>query len=151
VRQRQFFECAIVDDSWRDGPNDLPGVDLRMRSGLPGRIANQDEPHEDQLKPGETTLQVHKEWGEPDLRKDLGAEFGAMELRPGARTATTWRRRSSTPRPSPANEGKFLDLKFIEGKLVSWSESERTMPAKQGAGFSYGLGPGGAVSPVQHY
>ena len=49
------------------------------------------------------------------------------------------------------DEGKFLDLKFSDGKLVSWAENEHTMPAKQGAGFSYGFGPGGAVSPVQHY
>jgi len=26
----------------------------------------------DQLKEGETTAQVHLDWGEPDLRKDLG-------------------------------------------------------------------------------
>ena len=40
------------------------------------------------------------------------------------------------------DEGKFLDLKFIDGKLVSWQEADWTMPAKKrGSGFNWGLGP----------
>jgi hypothetical protein len=49
------------------------------------------------------------------------------------------------------DNSKFLDLKFVDSKLVSWSEAEHTVPAKQGSGFSYGLGPGGGVSPISHY
>ena len=104
----------------------------------------------DQLKPGETVLEIHKAWGEPDLRKDLGAntELWSYARRPNSNDLAATIFYTST---KSGDEGKFLDLKFIDGVLVSWSESERTMPAKQGAGFSYGFGPGGAVSPVQHY
>lgn len=102
------------------------------------------------LKVGETTTQVHEDWGEPDLRKDLGAnsEIWSYARRPNSNDLAATIFYTST---KSGDESKFLDLKFSDGKLVSWAESERTMPAKQGAGFSYGLGPGGAVSPVQRY
>ena len=104
----------------------------------------------DRLKPGETTVQVHKEWGEPDLRKNIGAntQIWSYARRPNSNDLAATIFYTST---KSGDEGKFLDLKFIDGKLVSWSKAERTMPAKQGAGFSYGFGPGGAVSPVEHY
>jgi outer membrane protein assembly factor BamE (lipoprotein component of BamABCDE complex) len=104
----------------------------------------------DDLKVGETAAQVHEDWGEPDLRKDLGAnsEIWSYARRPNSNDLAATIFYTST---KSGDEGKFLDLKFSDGKLVSWAESERTMPAKQGAGFSYGLGPGGAVSPVQRY
>lgn len=104
----------------------------------------------DRLKVGETAIQVHQDWGEPDLRKDLGehAELWSYASHPNNHDLAASVFYTST---KSGDEGKFLDLKFIDGKLTSWSESERTVPAKQGAGFSYGFGPGGAVSPVQHY
>lgn len=104
----------------------------------------------DQLKPGETAIQVHKDWGEPDLRKDTGenTELWSYARRANSNDLAATIFYTST---KSGDEGKFLDLKFVNGKLVSWAEAEHTMPAKQGAGFSYGFGPGGAVSPVQHY
>lgn len=104
----------------------------------------------DQLKPGETTTQVHLDWGEPDLRKDLGKNGQLWSYASRANSNDIAATVFYTSAKS-GDEGKFLDLKFLDGKLVSWAETEHTMPAKQGAGFSYGLGPGGAVSPVQHY
>jgi hypothetical protein len=104
----------------------------------------------DQLKPGETTVQVHLDWGEPDLRKDLGKNGQLWSYASRANNKDIAATLFYTSAKS-GDEGKFLDLKFLDGKLVSWAETEHTMPAKQGAGFSYGLGPGGAVSPVQHY
>jgi hypothetical protein len=103
-----------------------------------------------QLKVGESAIQVHQDWGEPDLRKNVGehSELWSYASHPNNNDIAASVFYTST---KSGDEGKFLDLKFIDGKLVSWSESERTMPAKQGAGFSYGFGPGGAVSPVQHY
>jgi hypothetical protein len=105
---------------------------------------------EDRLKPGESAIQVHNDWGEPDLRKDVGenAEIWSYARRPNNNDIAASLFYTSI---KSGDEGKFLDLKFTNGKLVSWSEAERTVPAKQGAGFSYGFGPGGAVSPVQHY
>ena len=104
----------------------------------------------DDLKVGETSLQVHQDWGEPDLRKDLGesGELWSYARRPNSNDIAATVFYTST---KSGDESKFLDLKFSNGKLVSWAENEHTMPAKQGAGFSYGFGPGGAVSPVQHY
>jgi hypothetical protein len=105
---------------------------------------------EDTLKPGATTTEIRRDWGEPDLRKDLGANSAIWSYarRPNSNDFAATIFYTST---KSGDESKFLDLKFTDGKLVSWSESERTMPAKQGAGFSYGFGPGGAVSPVTRY
>lgn len=104
----------------------------------------------DQLKQGESAIQVHKDWGEPDLRKDAGenTELWSYARRANSNDLAATVFYTST---KSGDESKFLDLKFVNGKLVSWAEAEHTMPAKQGAGFSYGFGPGGAVSPVQHY
>jgi hypothetical protein len=103
----------------------------------------------DRLQTGETALQVHKEWGEPDMRKDLNAnsELWSYVSHPNNHDLAATVFYTST---KSGDEGKFLDLKFIDGKLVSWSESERTMPAKQGAGFNYGFGSG-IAPPLQHY
>jgi hypothetical protein len=105
---------------------------------------------EDRLKAGETALQVHQDWGEPDIRKDLGehSEVWSYASHPNNHDIAATIFYTST---KSGDEGKFLDLKFIDGKLVSWSEAERTMPAKQGAGFSYGFGANGEAAPVQHY
>jgi len=102
------------------------------------------------LKSGETALQVHQDWGEPDLRKDADAhtEVWSYASRPNSNDIAATLLYTST---KPGDNGKFLDLKFVDGKLVSWAEVEHTVPAKQGSGFSYGVGPGGGVSPVSHY
>jgi hypothetical protein len=105
---------------------------------------------EDRLKTGETALQVHEDWGEPDIRKDLGehSELWSYASHPNNHDAAATIFYTST---KAGDEGKFLDLKFTDGKLVSWAEAERMMPAKQGAGFSYGFGVNGVAAPVQHY
>ncbi len=104
----------------------------------------------DKLKPGETALQIHREWGEPDLRRDVGAkeEIWSYARSPNTNDITATLFYTST---KPGDESKFLDLKFIDGTLVSWNEAVHTMPAKQGAGFSYGLGPGATNSPLIKY
>ena len=103
----------------------------------------------DQLKP-ERRPEVHQDWGEPDIRKDLGAnsELWSYARQPNSKDMAATIFYTST---KSGDESKFLDLKFVNGKLVSWPRHEHTMPAKQGAGFSYGFGPGGRASPVQHY
>jgi hypothetical protein len=102
------------------------------------------------LKPGQTTLAVHRDWGEPDLRKDgdQQTEIWSYARRPNTNDLAATLLYTST---KPGDEGKFLDLKFINGKLVSWSEQVHSIPVKQGAGFNYGLGPGGGASPISHY
>jgi hypothetical protein len=102
------------------------------------------------LKSGETALQVHREWGEPDLRKNLSTntEVWSYVTRPNTNDIAATIFYTST---KAGDNSRFLDLKFVDSKLVSWSEAEHTVPAKQGSGFSYGLGPGGGVSPISHY
>ncbi len=102
------------------------------------------------LKPGETALEVHRQWGEPDLRTDIGRneEIWSYARRPNSNDLTATLFYTST---KPGDESKFLDLKFVNSALVSWNDAIHTMPAKQGAGFSYGLGPGGTASPLIKY
>jgi hypothetical protein len=104
----------------------------------------------DTLKPGETILEIHQDWGEPDLRIDNGKDTEVWSYAERANSkdlaATVFYTSAKQ-----GDEGKFLDLKFIDGKLVSWQEAERTMPAKRASGFNWGLGPGGTSTAVQHY
>jgi hypothetical protein len=103
-----------------------------------------------ELKPGESVLQVHRDWGEPDLRTDVSqsTEMWSYAAHPNTNDLTANLFYTST---KPGDDGKFLDLKFVDGKLVSWNEAQHTMPAKAGSGFSYGVGPGGGISNVSHY
>ena len=102
------------------------------------------------LKAGEASLQVHQDWGEPDLRTsvDPRTEVWSYVATPNSNDVAATLLYTST---KPGDTDKFLDLKFVDGKLVSWNTAEHTMPAKQGAGFSYGLGPSGGSGPVSHY
>ncbi len=102
------------------------------------------------LKAGETTLEVHNDWGEPDLRSDRDgqSEVWSYVARPNSNDVAATLLYTST---KPGDTDKFLDLKFIEGKLVSWNTVEHTMPPKKGTGFSYGLGASGGSGPVSHY
>jgi hypothetical protein len=102
------------------------------------------------LTVGETSVQIRGDWGEPDIRKRLGedSELWSYARNPNNKDIAASIFYTST---KSGDESKFLDLKFVNGKLVSWAETEHAMPVKQGSGFSYGFGPGGGVSPVQHY
>jgi hypothetical protein len=102
------------------------------------------------LKPGESSLEVHQNWGEPDIRQyfDRDRQVWSYAIHPNSNDVTATLLYTSA---KPGDNGSFLDLKFIDGKLVSWSKAEHTMPAKQGTGFSFGVGPGGGVSNIAHF
>ena len=102
------------------------------------------------LKPGESSLEVHQNWGEPDIRQYVGGDkqVWSYAIQPNSNDVAAILFYTSV---KPGDNGRFLDLKFIDGKLVSWNKAEHTMPAKQGAGFSFGVGPGGGVSNIAHY
>ncbi len=102
------------------------------------------------LKSGESSLEVHQDWGEPDMRQYIGrdGEVWSYAVRPNSNDVAATLLYTSV---KPGDDGSFLDLKFINGKLVSWNKAEHTVPAKQGSGFGYGLGPGGGVSNVGHF
>ena len=102
------------------------------------------------LKPGESSLEVHQNWGEPDIRQYVGSDqqVWSYAVRPNSNDVAATLLYTSV---KPGDDGSFLDLKFIDGKLVSWNKVEHTVPAKQGAGFSFGVGPGGGVSNLAHF
>jgi hypothetical protein len=102
------------------------------------------------LKAGESSLEVHQNWGEPDLREYVGhdEQIWSYAVQPNSNDVAATLLYTSV---KPGDTGSFLDLKFINGKLVSWNKAERTVPAKQGAGFSFGVGPVGGVSNVAHF
>ena len=99
----------------------------------------------DSLKPGESIPQVRKEWGEPDLVTDQGSNAEIWSYASRANTNDL----AATVFYTAAKEGdsgEFIDLRFEDGKLVSWSKQEHTMPAKhQNYGFS--LGPNAPNPP----
>lgn len=102
------------------------------------------------LRPGESSLDVHRHWGEPDMRQYMGRDrqVWSYAVQPNSNDVAATLLYTSI---KPGDDGSFLDLKFIDGKLVSWNKAEHTVPAKQGAGFSFGVGPGGAVSNLAHF
>ena len=102
------------------------------------------------LKPGESSLEVHQNWGEPDMRQYIGSnkQVWSYAIQPNSNDVPATLFYTSV---KPGDDGSFLDLKFVDGKLVSWNKTEQTVPAKQGGGFNLGVGPGGAVSNVAHF
>ncbi len=99
----------------------------------------------DSLKAGQTMPEVRQQFGPPDIITDQN------------RNTETW---SYAKRPNTndiavallytaamaGSTGQFVDLRFVDGRLVSWSEQKQTMPAKQFFG-SFGVGFG---SPDWH-
>lgn len=98
----------------------------------------------DSLRPGLSTVDVAARWGDPDLVTNEGP------------TSQVWSYADQPNRDDPVayvfytstregDSGRFLDLKFVDGRLVSWQEAEHTMPSKEWPGFTIGIG--GPVKP----
>jgi hypothetical protein len=104
---------------------------------------------ENTLKPGMTSLAVHQTYGEPDIRNYVNdrTEIWSYAKHANSSDATAAVLYTSA---KPGDKGSFLDLKFDDGKLVTWDEATHTMPAKIGSGFSAGIG-GGAPGGSVHY
>jgi len=110
---------------------------------------------EQQVTPGESMREVHDRFGEPDIRAcpDQTTEIWsyAKSSNNGDITAKLLYTASRE-----GDAGTFVDVKFIDGKVVSVNEANHTMPTKLGSGFSAGLGgpsvghPGG-IGPTSHY
>ncbi len=106
---------------------------------------------EHDLKLGESSLDVHKQWGEPDLRQDLSNDTEVWSYAKRANSNDIAASLLYT-NAKEGDRGHFLDLTFVDGKLASWKEADHTMPAKTGGpGFSFGVGPSATTGSVTHY
>lgn len=92
----------------------------------------------DSLKAGQTIPEVRQDWGQPDIITDHGpnAETWSYASRPNTNDI------AATLLYTAAKEGdtgEFLDLRFVNGKLVSWSKEQHTMASKR-QNFGIGFG-----------
>ncbi len=103
----------------------------------------------DSLKVGETMAEVRDHFGEPDIRTDEDdAEIWSYASRANSNDIAATLFYTSA---KEGDNGHFVDLKFVDGKLVSWSDAEHTMPAKRGTGVNYGFTAGPGARPVSHF
>jgi hypothetical protein len=95
----------------------------------------------DSLEVGQTSPQVHHSWGEPDIRTYLPGEteVWSYPFKPNSNDVTAALLYTSS---KDGDKGTFLDLKFVQGKLVSWQEAEHTLPAKGHTGIGIGINQG---------
>jgi hypothetical protein len=105
---------------------------------------------ENTLKPGMTSLEVHQQYGEPELRNYVNQHSEIWSYAKHANNGDVTAALLYTS-AKEGDKGTFLDLKFEDGKLVSWDEAMHTMPAKQGPGFSAGVGGASQNQQVLHY
>jgi hypothetical protein len=101
------------------------------------------------LEPGQSALDVRRRWGEPDIRNytDGRTQIWSYAKRPNTNDLTAELLYTA---PKEGDEGRFLDLKFVDGRLSTWAEGDHRMPPKEGGGFSYGVGGPPVGGPV-HY
>jgi hypothetical protein len=137
---RKAYRSAIV----------LAMVMLAAGCGLVYQVASgrRASKMEETLTVGMTSPEVHQLWGEPDIREyGPKTEVWSYAMHANSDDATAYLLYTSAKEGDP---GSFLDLKFEDGKLVSWNEAEHTMPKKEGNGFSAGFG-GSPSSGTVHY
>jgi uncharacterized protein YceK len=105
---------------------------------------------ENSLQAGASSLDVRRQWGEPDIRTDVDdrTQVWSYAERPNSNDVTATMFYTA---PKPGDKGRFLDLRFVDNKLRNWAEAERTMPPKESAGYGFGVGSGPASSPTVHY
>lgn len=104
------------------------------------------------LKVGESIADVRQKWGEPDLRQDAeqDTEIWSYAKRPNTNDVAATLLYTNV---KEGDQGEFVDLTFIDGKLASWKEAAHTMPSKTGGpGLSFGFsGPGSTTGNARHY
>ena len=100
------------------------------------------------LQPGESMLDVHDQWGEPDIRNYVDNHVQVWSYAEKANTNDMTAAIFYTA-PKEGDSGRFLDLRFVDGRLASWGETDHAMPQKEGSGFTYGVNLG--VPETAHY
>ena len=103
------------------------------------------------LKVGESALDVHRQWGEPDLRSDSDQDTQIWSYAKRSNTNDIAATLLYT-NTKEGDQGEFVDLTFVDSKLTSWKQATHTMPSKTGPGLSFGLsGPGSTTGNKRHY
>ncbi len=92
---------------------------------------------EESLTAGQTMPEVRQEWGQPDIITDQSekTETWSYASRPNSDDIAATLLYTAA---KEGDSGQFLDLRFVDGKLASWSKQQHTMPAKHqtfGIGF----------------
>ncbi len=104
------------------------------------------------LKVGESSADVHQQWGEPDLGQygDQDTEIWSYAKRSNTNDIAATLLYTNT---KEGDQGQFVDLTFVDGKLTAWKQSTHTMPSKKGGpGLSFGIsGPGSTTGNQRHY
>jgi hypothetical protein len=92
----------------------------------------------DSLKVGQTMPEVRQDWGQPDIvaDQDQNTETWSYAIRPNSNDIAATLLYTAA---KEGDSGQFLDLRFVDGKLVSWNKQQHTMAAKR---QSFGLGFG---------
>lgn len=111
--------------------------------GLPYQAASAyraDEMERD-LKPGDTMAQVQQKFGEPDIedRPDDRTEIWSYAKHANSNDVAAEILYTSA---KAGDQGTFEDLKFTDGRLVSWDEAQHTMPYKERSGLTTTLSYG---------
>ena len=100
---------------------------------------------EEQLQPGMTPGQVAKQFGQPDIEEKPNDSTEIWSYAKHANSGDVTAEMLYTSAKA-GDKGTFEDLKFTDGKLVSWSEGQHTMEEKERGEFtttlSYGRGGG---------
>jgi len=91
----------------------------------------------DSLKEGQGTLEIRNKWGEPDIRQypDDRTQIWSYAYKPNPADVAMVFYTSTRS----GEKATFVDLKFVDNKLVTWSEAEHVMPEKEGGSLSYGF------------
>ncbi|MGH7863648.1 MAG: hypothetical protein ACREQB_01565 [Candidatus Binataceae bacterium] len=91
----------------------------------------------DSLKAGQSTVDVRNKWGEPDIRQypDDRKQIWSYAYKPNSNDVLGVFYTSTIS----GDRGTFVDLEFVENRLVTWTEAEHVVPEKAGGGFSYGI------------
>jgi hypothetical protein len=101
------------------------------------------------LKVGESTVEVHDQWGEPDIRQDAEQDTEIWSYANTNYIAATLLYTNT----KEGDSGEFVDLTFVDGKLTSWKQATHTMPSKTGGpGMGFGVrGPGSTTGNKRHF
>jgi hypothetical protein len=96
----------------------------------------------DSIHDGESASEIHERFGEPAIRQYQAneTEIWSYPYKPNSNDVVAGLLYTST---KEGDKGTFLDLKFVNAKLVSWQEAEHVMPSKERSGFGMGMGGGG--------